>query len=205
MCLPFRHHDQDLKDDMKIFHSTATTLVVLLFAVACGPSTSDPTELSGLPVELDGSLPPQTSTPPPDAVDEAGERGVQAYRQMWTAYATAGTTADWQSPELGRHATGKALSTLTRTLFGYHERGIVMRGQPVLNPMVSSVEPAGAPTKVIVSDCGDSTNWAKLYADTDEPADGEPGGRRHINAVVDKQDDGTWKVTDFGVHEVGTC
>ncbi|WP_245950696.1 hypothetical protein [Saccharothrix carnea] len=189
---------------MKIFHSTVTALAVFLSLAACSASTSMSPDQSGTPADVDGPL-PGTSTAVTSPVDEARAQGVQTYRQMWTAYATAGTTADWQSPELARYATGGALSTLTRGLFGYRELGIVTRGQPVLNPTVSSVEPLGLPIKVIVSDCGDSTTWTKHYADNGALADGEPGGKRHINAVVEKQVDGSWKVSDFGVHEVGTC
>ncbi|XVS62070.1 hypothetical protein ACQPYE_27885 [Actinosynnema sp. CA-299493] len=190
---------------MKIFHSTATALAVFLSVSACSSSTSISPDQSGMPADVDGPLPETSTVAATNPVDEARAQGVQTYRQMWTAYATAGATADWQSPELARYATGGALSTLTRGLFGYRDLKIVTRGQPVLNPVVSSVEPPDLPAKVIVSDCGDSTTWTKHYADSGALADGEPGGRRHINAVVEKQVDGSWKVSDFGVHEVGTC
>ncbi|MGW4115280.1 hypothetical protein ACWEFJ_30770 [Actinosynnema sp. NPDC004786] len=129
---------------------------------------------------------------------------MDAYRGMWLSFAEAATTSDWRSPKLAEYATGTALTTLSRGLYGDHYRGVVSRGQPVLNPSVSSAEPAQAPTKVVVTDCGDSTNWTSHYADSGQPAD-EPGGRRHIDAIVEKQADGTWKVVEFGVHEVGTC
>ncbi|NUT51407.1 MAG: hypothetical protein HOV94_29505 [Saccharothrix sp.] len=124
---------------------------------------------------------------------------------MWLNYAEAAKTSDWQSPQLGQFATGTALSTMTRGLYGDHYKGVVSRGQPVLNPSVSSAEPSDAPTKIVVTDCGDSTNWTRHYADTGQPADDEPDGRRRIDAVVEKQVDGSWKVVEFGVQEVGTC
>ncbi|MDU0295005.1 hypothetical protein [Saccharothrix longispora] len=190
---------------MMIFHSTATALVVLLTLTACSSADHSPPGQSGTPAGVDTSLPPQVSTPAPTPADEAGEHSTETYRAMWGAYATAATTADWQSPELSRHATGTALSTLTRGLFTKHQQGIVARGHPVVNPAVSSVEPFHAPAKVVISDCGDSTGWTEHHADTGLPAEGEPGGRRHIDAIVEKQADGSWKVTDFGVQEVGTC
>ncbi|KOX19291.1 hypothetical protein ADK67_34060 [Saccharothrix sp. NRRL B-16348] len=124
---------------------------------------------------------------------------------MWLSFAEAATTSDWQSPKLGEFATGTALNTLTRGLYGDRYKGVVSRGRPVLNPAVSSSEPVGAPTRIIVTDCGDSTNWTRHYADSGQPADDEPGGRRHIDAIVEEQADGTWKVVEFGVQEVGTC
>jgi hypothetical protein len=124
---------------------------------------------------------------------------------MWQDFVVAGRTSDWQSPALGNHATGVALQIMSRGLYSDHYKGLVTKGEPILNPSVSSVEPADAPTKIVVTDCGDSTNWLKYRKDTGEPADDEAGGRRLINAIVEKQSDGSWKVSDYGVHEVGSC
>ncbi|MFC6091579.1 hypothetical protein [Saccharothrix lopnurensis] len=189
---------------MMIFHSTATALVVLLL-VACNPSTPDASTESGTPTRANTALLSQEPTQTPGPAEAAREQGVHTYRRMWASFATAGMTADWQSPELALYATGTALSTLTQALFGYSQRGILTRGQPVLTPTVASVEPEESPAKVVVTDCGDSTNWTEHYADTGQPVDDKPDTRRRINAVVDKQADGSWKVSDFGVHEVETC
>ena len=205
MCFPTRHHDHDLRTDMQIFHSTATALVVLIAVTACSPAGMTSPAQSGDPAGVDASILPEASTPAPNPAEEAGELAVDAYRGMWLAFADAATTSDWQSPKLSQHATGTALSTMTRGLYGDRYRGVVSRGQPILNPRVASSEPAQAPTKIVVTDCGDSTNWTRHYADSGQPADDEPGGRRHIDAVVEKQADGSWKVVEFGVHGVGTC
>jgi hypothetical protein len=205
MCLPIRHHDRDLRTDMQIFHSTATALVILIAVVACGPTDSGRPEQSGDPAGVASSALRDVPTPAPNPVEVAGELAVDAYRGMWLSYAEAGTTSDWQSPKLGQFATGTALSTMTRGLYGARYKGVVSRGEPILSPSVSSAEPLDAPTKVLVTDCGDSTNWTRHYVDSGQPADDEPGGRRHINAVVEKQADGSWKVVEFGVQEVGTC
>ncbi|WP_231500204.1 hypothetical protein [Saccharothrix sp. NRRL B-16314] len=142
----------------------------------------------------------------PQSPDEAVKQdALAAYLGMWKDFVDAGTTSDWQSPKLGQHATGIALTNLTRGLYADHSNGLVTKGQPALNPMVSTVEPAGDPKKIIVSDCGDSTAWLKYRADGNQVADDKPGGRQKINAVVEKQADGSWKVSDFGVHGVGTC
>ncbi|MEV0675884.1 hypothetical protein AB0I60_05100 [Actinosynnema sp. NPDC050436] len=145
------------------------------------------------------------STYTPDSADEAKKSALDVYRAMWLSYAEAAMTSDWQSPKLGQFATGTALSSMTRGLYGDHHKGVVSRGRPALNPSVSSSKPAGTPTKIIVTDCGDSTHWTRHYADSGQPADEEPDGKRRINAVVEKQTDGSWKVVEFGVQEVGSC
>ncbi|WP_424187627.1 hypothetical protein ACOBQX_07470 [Actinokineospora sp. G85] len=124
---------------------------------------------------------------------------------MWEDFVDAGATSDWQSPKLGDHATGIALTTLTRSLYADRYNGLVTKGRPILNPTVTSSDPADNPVKIIVSDCGESTNWLKYRADNGQLSDNESGGRRAINAIVEKQSDGSWKVSDFGVHDVGTC
>ena len=59
--------------------------------------------------------------------------------------------------------------------------------------------------RIGITDCGDSTNWLKYRKDNGMLADDVPGGRRLIKATVEKQSDGTWKVSDYGVHEIGSC
>ncbi|MFI7676416.1 hypothetical protein [Actinophytocola sp. NPDC049390] len=138
-------------------------------------------------------------------MDKAKQDALAAYRGMWQDFVAAGATSDWQSPKLGQHATGIALTNLSRGLYADHVNGLVTKGEPKLSPSVSSVEPPDAPTKIVVTDCGDSTNWLKYRKDNGQLADDKPGGRRLINAIVQKQSDGSWKVTEYGVHEVGSC
>ncbi|MFE9748257.1 hypothetical protein ACFYOT_25405 [Saccharothrix saharensis] len=190
---------------MQIFLSTATALVTLIVVTACSSSHQNSPARSGDPAGVGASTSPEVSTPAPGPAEEAGQLAVGAYRGMWLSYAEAARMSDWQSPKLGEFATGTALSTMTRGLYGDRYKGVVSRGQPSLDPSVSSVEPAVMPTRVTVTDCGDSTNWTRHYADSGQPADDEPDGRRHIDAIVEKQADGTWKVVEFGVQEVGTC
>ncbi|WP_218639565.1 hypothetical protein [Streptomyces acidiscabies] len=78
------------------------------------------------------------------------------------------------------------------------------KGAPKNYPKVISAEPPDSPTRVMVSDCGDSTNWLKYRKDTGELADDTLGGRRAITAEV-KKDAGGWKVARFAVEAVGTC
>ncbi|MDN5747155.1 MAG: hypothetical protein L0H64_01270 [Pseudonocardia sp.] len=133
------------------------------------------------------------------------QEALAAYRGMWDDFVGAGTTSDWRSPTLGRHATGVALTNLSRGLYADSANGLVTRGEPVLSPEVSSVEPADAPVRVVVTDCGDSTNSLKYRESDGTLVSRGAGGRRLINAVVERQSDGSWKVSDFGVQEIGSC
>jgi hypothetical protein len=177
----------------------------VLLATAC--SSSGPEDARPIAPHLTSSTPPPvapSSTKPPAAAKARAE-ALAAYRGMWSDFVDAGHTSDWRSPRLAHHATGVALTNLTRGLYADHYNGLVTQGAPTLAPTVTSSEPAANPKKIVISDCGDSTHWLKYRADNGQLADREPGGRQAINAIVEKQSDGYWKVSDFGVHDVGTC
>lgn len=182
----------------KVAAPIALVLAVLV-AVACGNDGPDaaPTPSPSSPVATAGS-----TTSKADSDERAA---IDAYVAMWMAMAKAGETADWESPELAKYATGNALTTITRSLYADSNNGIVSRGKPTLNPHVTGRVPEGEPTTIRISDCGDSTNWLQVDADSGEPVDDEPGGRRAIEAEVKKQSDGSWKVSRFAVQELGSC
>jgi hypothetical protein len=123
---------------------------------------------------------------------------------MWVDFAAAGRTSDWKSPRLAEHASGDALSTMSRGLYADHMNGYVTKGAPVDHPTVTSAVPASAPTTVLISDCGDSSHWLKYLSKTGKPAPGGAGGRQAITAEVKKQAGG-WKVDLFAVRAVGSC
>lgn len=171
---------------------------------ACGASgVSDPTSTTPHSVPAPSSLAAPTSAASP--ADTARQQAIAAYLGMWQDMVHAATTSDWQSPTLARDATGNALTTISRGLYADHYNGLITKGEPVDQPQVSSADPPNAPTTITISDCGDDSRWLKYRADNGQPANDGPGGRRQINAIVKKAVDGSWKVTDFGVHGVGTC
>lgn len=138
-------------------------------------------------------------------VETAQQKAVDSYLRMWEDVAAVATTSDWQSPKLADHATGDALSVLSRQMYADHYNGLVTRGKPVNNPVVQSVEPPDVPTTVLIRDCSDGSNWLKYRADNGQLADDEPGGKHLINAEVKLAVDGSWRVTRFAVEGTGTC
>ena len=149
--------------------------------------------------------PAPTTTAPASRAELAEQAALDAYRGMWQDFVQAGATSDWQSPLLGQHATGIALTNLSRSLYADNYNGLVTKGEPILNPEVTSVEPPEDPIEVRITDCGDSAGSLKYRVADDEPVGEGPGGRSLISAVVDKQSDGSWKVSDYAVREPGTC
>ncbi|MBC2906206.1 hypothetical protein [Streptomyces cupreus] len=79
-----------------------------------------------------GASSPTTSEAPRTASvgDIARERAREACLGMWQDIADAAETPDWDSPQLGRYATGDALSTISRALYADHVNGLVSREEP---------------------------------------------------------------------------
>jgi hypothetical protein len=137
--------------------------------------------------------------------DEARQSALVSYRGMWQDFVAAGITSDWQSLKLGRYARGIALTNMSRSLYADHYNGLVTRGEPSFAPSVASVAPPDNPNKVVITDCSDGTHWLKYKAANGQLVNDTPGGRHLINAIIEKQSDGSWKVSEYGVHESGTC
>ena len=66
-----------------------------------------------------------------------------AYRGMWADLVTAARTSDFQSPLLSQYTTGDAHTLFVQGLARDQLHGIVTRGEPVIDPRVSSLTPTG--------------------------------------------------------------
>jgi hypothetical protein len=128
---------------------------------------------------------------------------INDYRTMWADLVTAARTSNYQSKLLPQHATGDALSLLVQGLAKDRELGIVTRGQPVLQPSISSLTPAANPTKASITDCFDNTHWVE-YKTNGKLQKNAPGGRRATTAELVRMGS-TWKVTELTIRATGTC
>jgi hypothetical protein len=173
-----------------------TALAVLVLSVtltACGSgSTSASTT----------ATPERSTTTTVGPVDPA-TAVLSAYRTMWADLVTAATTSDYQSPLLSRHASGSALTIFVQGLARDQLAGIVTKGQPVLDPRVTSLTPAADPTHATVADCFDDTRWVE-YKVSGGLAKNAPGGRRATTAVLVMKN-GVWKVVQITIGNTGTC
>jgi hypothetical protein len=186
--------------DAQLMMAMTLATATILWCAGCGSTSAT--------VSATPSAEHSRTTVVPSVVSPAGvagRRAIASYVAMWQAFVSAAATSDWQSPTLGHYATGVALSTLSRGLYADHYNGLVSKGRPTHDVTVTSAAPASDPAEVVVVDCSDSTDAVKYHLDDDRPAHDGPGGRQQINATVQKQSDGSWKVTDFGVQAVGTC
>lgn len=146
---------------------------------------------------------PPPASPAAETQETATQRAIDTYVGMHNAFLKAGQTGNPDSPDLAKYASGSALTQLTNGLKSYQAKGLLVRGQAVFNPKVTSLAPPAAPTKASVQDCMD-TSGTSLYKANGDPYQDTPGGRRLVLADVERID-GVWKVTSFGVRDVGSC
>jgi hypothetical protein len=170
---------------------------VLLLLAACGSDSG-------------GSAGPSASGGPSAALSrsatlrEVAERdALAAYTGLWMTMAKDAETSDAEDLELRGYASGNALALVVNSLAVDKMNGVISRGRPVLHPRVVSRNPDAAPAEAAIEDCMDSTQWTKAKADSSAYHD-PPGGKRKIAATL-RSTDGTWKVVEFDVGEVGSC
>jgi hypothetical protein len=150
-------------------------------------------------------LPDRTVSAPAStaAADDPQALARQAYLGMWQAFVAASRTADYQDPLLDHYAAGSALELLIHGLYQYHQEGIVTRGQPTYEPVVTMAKTSLGTPEAKVTDCADDTH-AVAYSKSGKPVQGEAPGRQRVYAQV-QPFDGTWKVTYLVVEKVGSC
>jgi hypothetical protein len=145
------------------------------------------------------------SSTPGDPDGAAVRDAVAAYRGMWDAYMLVLGAPDPDRPELARNAAGNALKALSDGVRDVRDRGLKGEGSFALTPQVTEIAPATSPIKIGIRDCFDDSKARIVRASPGPAYSDKPGGRRLCIATVERQGDGAWKVTSFGLHEVGTC
>ncbi|GLY68754.1 hypothetical protein Atai01_53730 [Amycolatopsis taiwanensis] len=187
-------------------HSTRFALAALATATGLGLSVSAcSTHDSAAPTSSTPAPPPDPGTTTASPSDIAKQKATAAYLDMWEDVANVATTSDWQSPRLADHATGDALSVLSRQMYADHYNGLITKGKPVNTPVVQSVDSQDAPKTVMIRDCSDASNWLKYRADNGQLVDNESGGKHLITAEVKLAVDGAWRVTRFAIEGIGSC
>jgi hypothetical protein len=140
-----------------------------------------------------------TSTATTAATEDQKAAVLAAYRAFWDDVVAAARTADWRSPRLDDHATGKMLDRIRSQLRGLQFQGWVARGTIQVSPRL--VDLAGK--KATVQDCVDTSRFRRYDPKKRQWLDsggGQPD-RQRSTLTLDAQ--GHWKVADSEVS--GKC
>jgi hypothetical protein len=182
------------RDVVRLLQAVGTTCLIAA-VVGCGSENK--------PVVLISQT-PSVPIPSQDARGTAEQSALDAYRGMWRAYAKAGLKANPDEPDLAHYASGAALKTLTSGLAAYRNKGQVLKGEYVSVPQTAGASLDTTPSTVTVADCLDDSHFL-VYDAAGKRVDDEAGGRRATRATVSDLGTEGWKVTSFGIQEVGTC
>ena len=162
-------------------------------ATGCGSSTT-PSSLPRMPSTA-------TQSTNQDPVRSAV---IAAYDGMWSDYEKDALTSNWQNPVSADHATGEALLTISNTLAVNGHHGWIVKGTPVLHPVVRTLAPTSNPSTADVVSCDDLSHFLKYVAATGALQDSTPGGWHLIQASLVLKD-GVWKVSTLAMGQAGSC
>jgi hypothetical protein len=189
---------------MELIRLASLALVTTVVLVLSGCGQEDPPDATRpAPGSTGAPASPPTTTPSPDPQADPQQQAVDAYVGMQHAFQEAVKTADPDHPDLGRYAAGEAFQRLRDGITSIRDRGLRGRGEASFQPVVESLDPPAAPTRITVRDCLD-TSRTELYDPSGQPYQDEPGGLRLVIATVEIVN-GVWKVTSVAIHQVGTC
>jgi hypothetical protein len=182
--------------------STAARLVLLLtvvLAVAACSGDSDAKDAAATSTTGQTATTTSTSTSTTATTEDSEAEVLAAYRAFWADVVAAGKTADWQSPRLARHATGKVLARVRGQFRALDSQGFVALGTIKVSPRI--VRLAGK--KATVQDCVDTSRFRRYDPRNKRWLDqlgGQPDGQRST-LTLDGQ--GNWKVAESVV--AGRC
>jgi len=146
---------------------------------------------------------PSPATPSLGPSAAAERDAVSAYRSMWNAVVEAGKTSNPEHPELPKFASDQALRLIVSSLYTDRDQKRVSQGELKIDPKVTGLKPAGAPTEATILDCVNDEKWLKYKASGGLVND-VPGGKHRTTATVKRTAEG-WKVASFILREAGTC
>jgi hypothetical protein len=181
--------------------SPATRLVLLavILALAACSGNSNATDATATSTTRQAATATPTSTATTATTKESEAAVLAAYRAFWADVVAAAKTADWRSPRLDDHATGKMLDRIRNQLRGLQFQGWVARGTIQVSPRLVGL----ASKKATVQDCVDTSRFRRYDPNKRQWLDsggGQPD-RQRSTLILDAQ--GHWKVTDSEVS--GKC
>jgi hypothetical protein len=175
-------------------------LLAIILALAACSGDSDAKDAEATSTTTGPAATSTSTSTATTATTEDQEAAVlAAYRAFWADVVAAGKTADWQSPRLARHATGKVLARVRGQFRALDSQGFVALGTIKVSPRI--VRLAGK--KATVQDCVDTSRFRRYDPKNKRWLDqlgGQPDGQRST-LTLDGQ--GNWKVAESVV--AGKC
>jgi hypothetical protein len=187
---------------------TALAVAVAVLAVTAGCSNSPEPPIAAGPSPRSTESPSPgtgpTRQPSPDPTERAGAAVLAAYRNFRQAEAEVLADYDVGASQLRRYAIDRARADVQSTVLLFQQEGIVMRGRPRLDPVVTALRSQPTP-RATIRDCLDSTDWEAVYADTGKSAVAPGQPERVVIEATATVYEGRWVVEDVVVQRDRPC
>lgn len=174
----------------------------VLIAAACtasGDEALDASPESDAPTNSASSI--QVA---PEDIEDPSAAAVAAYERYWRAVAEATAISDPSSEALVEAASDSALETAQSIVNDAVTAGEHSSGQPTHDAEVTESYPVDAPSRFVVSDCMDTSDWLLIDDESGEPVPSEEYGTHQVDALVEQVDE-VWRVTEVVILELGSC
>ncbi|MCX4745247.1 hypothetical protein OG455_06875 [Kitasatospora sp. NBC_01287] len=152
-----------------------------------------------------GSTPATGAAPTTGAPGAVGRVVLGAYQDWWAAQVAAYSGADPNGAQVKAYSNGTALGNILLSLHSLHAAKLVMTGEPVLSPVVRSLDLNGSSQSAVIEDCVDVSGWHQ--SDPSSGALKDPPQRltRYPAQAVLRLDGSIWMVFEFTREAGRTC
>ncbi|WP_042449498.1 hypothetical protein [Streptacidiphilus jiangxiensis] len=176
--------------------AAAAAVGIVLLTSGCGSSgkpaaTSSPSAVAS------------PSTAAPDAAAKA--QVLTAYRGMWADMVKIYGSGTLEGTNLQEFAADKALAGIKASEAYYQDQNLVVKGEPVLTPQVTSIDLSANPPTAQITSCVDSTNFLPVDKGTGKPAKLASNVFRHVENSTAIQDQGKWLVIQSVIQQDQSC
>jgi hypothetical protein len=145
-----------------------------------------------------------SASPTPSTTDLAKAKVISTYTGFWNTAVQAWTQGSLDNVQVDKYAVDDGDYLIKSALEYYISQNLVMRGRPVLHPVVSVINLTKKPYTATVSDCIDDTNFYPVNKTTGTPATLAKTGHRHP-ASYQERFDGQWWVVNGSIDRTKTC
>lgn len=176
----------------------ATTAGLGLALASCGSSGGHPSSASG-----DSTASIAASTPSPDPSDIARAKILTAYQGFWKIQEQAYSSSSLDGVPINTYALGQAAADIRSTLTYYQSQHEVMRGRPVLSPVVSALNLVAGTASI--TDCIDTTGFLPVDATTGKAEKLSSDVHRHPWTFTAQFDHVQWRILTGTIDRAKTC
>ncbi len=173
-------------------------------AVGCAVLLAAGCASSGKPAaKASPSVAASPSSAAPDAA--AKEQVLTAYHGMWAAMVKIYSSGTLEGATLQDYAADKALAGIKASEAYYQDQNLVVKGQPVLTPQVTSIDLSANPPTAQITSCVDSTNFLPVDKNTGKPAQLASNVFRHVENSTAIKDRDRWLITQSVIQQDQSC